>query len=249
MAQLSIGQQLFALVPPLLVSTLIRNEVVQVGEPREKRLLAAPRMMEALHREQLPLDSVMGLIQQRAGHGHLGICKDRILARLLGLKPLAHTVASGLPGCVRDVVRKAPQSLAQRKHPYALPLACPVPQGVELGAQRLAERGRDGREFLREFEECVAQADAEACPRKQRAHTLGGAVESIGEDPFDPIRRLLVDSRMLKHPIRLGEGRRTGLLGIAEMPHHPATDYCGQIHLVGQAVTVLLVGEEIDGQW
>ena len=47
MAQLSIGQQLFALVPPLLVSTLIRNEVVQVGEPREKRPLAPLWMMEA----------------------------------------------------------------------------------------------------------------------------------------------------------------------------------------------------------
>src|SRR5438552_2139178 len=58
----------------------------------------------------------MGLIQQGAGHRHLRICEHRIPARLLGLKPLAHTVAIGLPGGVRDVVHKAPQPLAQCKH-------------------------------------------------------------------------------------------------------------------------------------
>src|SRR6516162_7058935 len=42
--------------------TLIRDEVVQVGEPGEKRLLASTRMMEPLHREELPLNGVMGLV-------------------------------------------------------------------------------------------------------------------------------------------------------------------------------------------
>ena len=41
-------------------------------------------MMEAFHREQLPLDGVMGLIQQRAGHRHLGVCEHGIPARLGG---------------------------------------------------------------------------------------------------------------------------------------------------------------------
>src|SRR5919198_5347668 len=44
----------------MLSATLIRDEVVQVGEPREKRLLAATGMMEPLHHEQLPLDGVVG---------------------------------------------------------------------------------------------------------------------------------------------------------------------------------------------
>ena len=43
-------------------STLKRDEVVQVCQPREKRLLAATGMMEPLHREEFPLDGVMGLI-------------------------------------------------------------------------------------------------------------------------------------------------------------------------------------------
>src|SRR5262249_24949176 len=44
----------------MLGPTLIRDEVVQVGEPGEKRLLASTRMMESLHREQFALDSIMG---------------------------------------------------------------------------------------------------------------------------------------------------------------------------------------------
>src|SRR2546425_880434 len=68
-------------LPGMLGAALIWDEVVQVGEPREKRLLAPTWMMEPLHREEFPLDGVMGLIEQGAGHGHLGICKHRIPAR------------------------------------------------------------------------------------------------------------------------------------------------------------------------
>src|SRR4029434_6616676 len=53
-----------ATVAGMLGPTLIRDEVVQVGEPGEKRLLTSTRMMESLHREQFALDSIMGLIQQ-----------------------------------------------------------------------------------------------------------------------------------------------------------------------------------------
>jgi hypothetical protein len=147
----------------------------------------------------------MGLIEQGAGHGHLRICEHCIPALLLGLKPLAHPVAIGLPGCVHDVVRKASQPLAQGKHAQAFALSGPVPQGVELGAERLTERGRDGHEFLREFEERMAQAGAEAHSRKQRPQTFVGAVEAIGEDPFDPVRRLLLERRALKLAIGLGQ--------------------------------------------
>ena len=40
----------------MLSSTLIGDEIVQVGEPREKRLLASLGMMKAFHGEQFPLD-------------------------------------------------------------------------------------------------------------------------------------------------------------------------------------------------
>jgi hypothetical protein len=60
-------------------------------------------MMEALHHEELPLDGVMCLIEQRTGHGHLWVFQDGIPAGFLGLKPLAHTVAVGLPCGVGDM--------------------------------------------------------------------------------------------------------------------------------------------------
>src|SRR5262245_46931037 len=47
----------------MLRAPLVGHQVVQMGEPPQKRLLAAFRMMEALHHAQLPLDGVMGLIQ------------------------------------------------------------------------------------------------------------------------------------------------------------------------------------------
>src|SRR5262249_57784773 len=49
-------------LPGMLGATLIRDQVVQMGQPAQKRLLAPFGVMAALHREQLPLDSVMGLI-------------------------------------------------------------------------------------------------------------------------------------------------------------------------------------------
>ena len=73
-------------------------------------------MMKPFHHEELAVNSVMGLIQQGAGHRHLGIGEHGIPARLLGLKPLAPPMAVGLTSGVRDVVRKAPQPLAQGKH-------------------------------------------------------------------------------------------------------------------------------------
>ena len=46
----------------MLGATLIRDEVVQVGEPCEKRLLASTRMVKPFHREQFPLDGIVRLI-------------------------------------------------------------------------------------------------------------------------------------------------------------------------------------------
>ena len=49
-----------AALPGMLSPTLIGHQVVQMCQPREKCLLAAAWMMESFHREQFPLDGVVG---------------------------------------------------------------------------------------------------------------------------------------------------------------------------------------------
>jgi hypothetical protein len=68
----------------MLSPTLIGDEVVQVREPRQKRLLTATGMVKPFHREQFPLDGVMGLIEQGAGHRHLRVFEHGIPARFTG---------------------------------------------------------------------------------------------------------------------------------------------------------------------
>ena len=94
----------------------------------------------------------------------------------------------------------------------------------------------------------MAEAVAQARPWKQGPHTLGSAVKAISENPSDPIGRLLLGCHALKRLIRLGKGCHTGVLGIPQMPEHTTTDNRGQIHLVGETVTMLLIGEEIGGE-
>src|SRR5215472_14818408 len=69
----------------MLRAPLVGHQVVQMGEPPQKRLLAAFRMMEALHHAQLPLDGVMGLIQHGARH------------RASGGQPAPHTSPPSSP--------------------------------------------------------------------------------------------------------------------------------------------------------
>jgi hypothetical protein len=91
----------------------------------------------------------------------------------------------------------------------------------------------------------MMEAVTEARPRKQRPHALHGAVEAIGEDPFDPVRRLLLRCRALKLLIRLGKGRRAGLPSVAQVPDHATTDNRGKVDFVCKTATVLLIGQEI----
>jgi hypothetical protein len=49
-------------LPGMLGAPLIRYQVVQVGKPCEKRLLAPIWVVKPLHGEELPLDGVVGLI-------------------------------------------------------------------------------------------------------------------------------------------------------------------------------------------
>jgi hypothetical protein len=47
----------------MLGTTLIGDQVIQMGQPCEKRLLTAAWMVKRFHHEQFPFDSIMGLIQ------------------------------------------------------------------------------------------------------------------------------------------------------------------------------------------
>ena len=93
-------------LPRMLGSTLIRYQVVQVCQPRQKRLLAAAWMVKRFHHKQFPVHGIMRLIKQRAGDRHLRVFEDRIPPRFLGLKPLSHARTIDLPGGVGDVIGK-----------------------------------------------------------------------------------------------------------------------------------------------
>jgi hypothetical protein len=229
----------------VLGPTLVGDEVVAVRSPRATRLLAPAWMVKAVHREQLPLDGVMGLIQHGARHRHLRGCEDRRPARVLLLHPAPPALAVSLPRRSGEIIGKVAEPLTQRKHPQALALSGPVQQGVELGAQGRADRGGAGRQWLRELAERVAETIAHARSRGEHAQTLGGAVEAVGQDPSDPIRGVLVGRRALERLRRLGTGGRTGVLGAAQVPADTTMDNRRQIHFGCRAVAVLLIGQEI----
>src|SRR5215831_10948261 len=150
----------------------------------------------------------------------------------LGLKPAAHALAIGWPRGGGDVVHKVAEPLPQRHHAQALALAGSVPHRVELCPECLTDRGRNGHEFLRELEERVAETMAETRTREKGAHALGRAVKPVDQDSSDPIRRLLLGRRALKHLIRLGKGCGTGLRRIAQVPEDTAADNRGEIHFL-----------------
>ena len=147
---------LHATLASMLSPTLIGDQVLEVRQPYQKCPLAPRGVVKPLHGAEFPLQSVMRLIQHRAGHRHLGVCQHRIPARLLGLQPASHALAIGWSSGGGDVVHTVAEPLPQRKYAQALALPRSILQGVELRAQRLAHRGREGHQFLRELEERVA---------------------------------------------------------------------------------------------
>src|SRR5712692_517904 len=79
----------------VLGATLGGDQVVQMCQPASKRLLAPLGMMEPFHHKELPVDGVMGLIQQRAGHRHPGVGEHRIPPCFLLLEPWPYACAVG----------------------------------------------------------------------------------------------------------------------------------------------------------
>ena len=88
----------------MLGAALIWHEVVQMGQPAQKRLLVTFGMMKRFHHEQFPVDGVMRLIQQRAGHRHSGVFEHHVPARLFLLEPLAYALAIGCSSRGSDVL-------------------------------------------------------------------------------------------------------------------------------------------------
>ena len=169
----------------MLGPTLIGHQVIQERETIQKSLLVPFGVVEALHHEQLPLDGVVGLIQERAGHGHTRICKHRIPPCFLVPAPVPDACAIRRSPCGGHMVRKAPQSLAEGKHPQAPPPLRLVQEDMELGAQGLTDRRRNRRQFPGELDKRMAEAMAETGPWKQRPYALAGAIKAIDE-PCDP---------------------------------------------------------------
>jgi hypothetical protein len=101
----------------MLRATLIGDQVVQVREPRQKRLLTAGWMVKRFHHEQFPVDGMMRLIQQGAGDRHLRVGEHRIPAGLLVLEPLPYACAVGRSRRGGDVIGQAASPLAHGKHP------------------------------------------------------------------------------------------------------------------------------------
>jgi hypothetical protein len=110
----------------MLSAPLVGHEVVQMGQPSQECLLTPFRMMEAFHHEQLPVDSVMRLIEQGAGHRHLGVFEHGIPTRLFVLEPVSYALPIGRSSRGGGVIRKMAQPLTQGKHPQAFALAHPV---------------------------------------------------------------------------------------------------------------------------
>jgi hypothetical protein len=187
-----------------------------------------------------------GFTKWTSSHRHLGVCTDSRPARLLVLQPASHALAISRPRHVGDAVGEVVQSLAQRKHPQALALPGPIWHGVERGAPGVAHRGGDRRQLLREREARVAQAVTHVYARRERPQTLGGAVEPIGEPPFDPVRWLLLGCRTLKSAIGLGEIGGAGLYSVFPVSADPAMDNRGEIHLLVETAAVLFIGQKID---
>src|SRR5262249_50193440 len=87
---------------------LVGHQVVQMGQPAQKRLLSPCGVMKAFHGKQFPLDGIIGLIHECAGDRHLGVCEDRIPAGFFVLKPTPHPLAIRHPSRGGHVVGKVP---------------------------------------------------------------------------------------------------------------------------------------------
>ena len=62
---------------------------------------------------------------------------------------------------------------------------------MKLGAQTLAQRGREANQLVLELVERMAQTIAQSSPWKQGAQTAGRAIEAINEGTLYAVRWLM----------------------------------------------------------
>jgi hypothetical protein len=226
--------------------TLIRDQVVQVREPRQKRLLTATGMVNPFI-----ANNCRSIVLWAESHSVL-------VTGIGGSASTAYRPVFFWNQCRTRVLLAAPtvavtwstkwRNRWPSAHAQALALACPVEQGVELCAQGRADRGGDGGKCSRELLECVAEAGTETRPREECAHASGGVVKAIGQHASDALGWLLVDCRAWERLIGLGKGCRTCLLNVAQMPEHTAADNRRQIDLVHETATALFIGWKLGGE-
>jgi hypothetical protein len=90
----------------------------------------------------------------------------------------------------------------------------------------------------------VGQSVAQARLGQQRPETVARAVDALGQAPPDPIRWLLLVRSLWKLSIGRGQGRRTGVLGLPQMPTQAATDHGREVDFLGETVAVLFLNQE-----
>ena len=119
-------------LPSMLGSMLIRDEIIQMCEPREKRLLApclddgTPSSRITSARWRCGPDPAACWSRASAGRRGPHTSPPLCPGTSAGHAPV------GVPCAVRHVVNKVAEPLSQGKHAQAFALACSIQQGVEL---------------------------------------------------------------------------------------------------------------------
>src|SRR5437870_7891127 len=110
----------------MLGPTVLRSHGVEGCPSREQRLLAATWVMTPVHRDQLRVDGVVGVLEQGPGARHLGVCEHGRPARLVVLEPVSYALAMGRSSRGRHVIRNATPAETACTHPQALARSRPV---------------------------------------------------------------------------------------------------------------------------
>jgi hypothetical protein len=84
----------------MLGATLIRDQVIQAREPRQKRLLTATWMMKPFHGEQFPLDGIMDRLRCM-NRGNANEINTLIFLRKIFKRKVAYLVAAANLGSLK----------------------------------------------------------------------------------------------------------------------------------------------------
>jgi hypothetical protein len=232
----------------MLGAPLIRDQVVQQSQTIDACVLAPVLMVKPFHHKELAVNRVLRVVQHCATHRHLRIIEHRIPSRFLVLEPLSHPITIGLACLTADRGGKVTSLLAQGNHPQIFALATAKEQGGALMAESLAHLRRDRLAFPRQFHHRMKPAGAQPGFGKQTPQAVAGAFEAIGEHALDLRGGIMLEGCLTQGAIGLLKSSGTLIPALAHMPDHAAPDHRGQVHLGGQAMAVLFIGQNIHWQ-